>query len=616
MSGRPNSHGMVPAGAGKGGRIAARFPVYQIDFTAVASGKYIATSKRRIRWRFGFSNKEALEKGETGTACRGEEHDITCVWSVTSGKRLILADGREVHYSNNRSSLFDFSWTMRGNHVLKVVMHAAPALSGTPGFRQYDLLVDGLSFFNMPKVYELGIRGSIPSHAPVPGVINRQERPPPIRSATYDLNKGEYVKGPSTKEQEDADLQAAIKASLEESKAHLDQRKPGPAPAPPAAAPAPAAQAARALPERGALYKDSSEFRLVSKEAQDNESDLLDLLGDWSGQENPADATPAAPAPQASYGADIFAQPPAAPSPYGAAPGYSQPTAAAAPYGAAPGYAQQSPSGMAPSTFGHAPDDPFAPKPVQDVAPVQNSFDQMSLSIMSAYGANAPSPAGAPPAAPGQSPTDAPAGEPPIEETTTAPQPQSMANPFDFGESNDPKTPMDATLSKLVNFDNINAPVEAPTKLTMNSNPLAENEAKTESVKGKVKSKGIPPPAANWAGPQPSLAEMRTLKPQASPKAPKSVMKQPQAMVVAGQQNGNYGGYAAAQQGYGQPGAQQGQYGYQQQVPSMQQGYQQGYQQQPQQGYQQGYQQQPQQGYQYQQQQQQQGYPPNQQYRY
>jgi hypothetical protein len=102
--------------------------------------------------RFGFSNKEALENGETGTSCRGEEHDVTIVWSVTSGKRLILADGREVHYSTNRASLLEYSWTMRGNHVLKVIAHAAPQLSATPGFRQYDLHIDGQSFFNMPKV--------------------------------------------------------------------------------------------------------------------------------------------------------------------------------------------------------------------------------------------------------------------------------------------------------------------------------------------------------------------------------------------------------------------------------------------------------------------------------
>ena len=77
---------------------------------------------------------------------------MTIVWSVTSGKRLILADGQEVHYSTNRSSVLEYSWSMRGNHVLKVIAHAAPAVSPTPGFRQYDLYIDGQSFFNMPKV--------------------------------------------------------------------------------------------------------------------------------------------------------------------------------------------------------------------------------------------------------------------------------------------------------------------------------------------------------------------------------------------------------------------------------------------------------------------------------
>ena len=70
--------------------------------------------------RFGFANPEALANGLTGTACRGEEHDVTLVWSVASGKRLVLADGHEVHYSVSRSGILDFSWTMRGNHVLKI----------------------------------------------------------------------------------------------------------------------------------------------------------------------------------------------------------------------------------------------------------------------------------------------------------------------------------------------------------------------------------------------------------------------------------------------------------------------------------------------------------------
>ncbi len=110
--------------------------------------------------RFGFPNSAALDAGETGIACRGEEHDVTIVWSIASGKRMILADGHEVHYSTNRGGEIDFSWTMKGNHILKVTAHAAPPLTATPGFRQYDLHIDGQSFFTMVSecsVYILSI---------------------------------------------------------------------------------------------------------------------------------------------------------------------------------------------------------------------------------------------------------------------------------------------------------------------------------------------------------------------------------------------------------------------------------------------------------------------------
>jgi hypothetical protein len=114
---------------------------------------------------------EAIEAGQTGTACRGEEHDVTLVWSLTSGKRLILADGQEVHFSHNRGNLFEFSWTMRGNNVLKVVAHASAPMSPTPGFRQYDFYVNGLSFFAFPKVFRLGLqpddtRGAVSPSSP------------------------------------------------------------------------------------------------------------------------------------------------------------------------------------------------------------------------------------------------------------------------------------------------------------------------------------------------------------------------------------------------------------------------------------------------------------------
>ena len=135
-------------------------PVYQIDCQIAASGKRVSATKRRVRFRFGFSNREAVAKGCTGTDCRGEEHEINLVWSLTSGKRTVTADGQEVHFSaGRRDTKFETSWSMAGGHIMKLVAYAAQPLFPQPGviFRQYDLQIDGLSFFEIPRIYELGV---------------------------------------------------------------------------------------------------------------------------------------------------------------------------------------------------------------------------------------------------------------------------------------------------------------------------------------------------------------------------------------------------------------------------------------------------------------------------
>lgn len=137
-------------------------PVYQVDWTNQASGKVIAASKRRLRFRFGFSDADAVKAGCTGPACRGEEHDVVLVWSLTSGKRLVTADDKEIHFSlgNVTDSMFETSWTMAGGHAIKIVAYAIPPLFYTPGYRQFDLLIDGCSFFDMPRIFELGIKNN------------------------------------------------------------------------------------------------------------------------------------------------------------------------------------------------------------------------------------------------------------------------------------------------------------------------------------------------------------------------------------------------------------------------------------------------------------------------
>ena len=49
-----------PAGADSAKYDPAKNPVYQIDLTTASTGKFVAQTKRRVRWRFGFSSAAAL----------------------------------------------------------------------------------------------------------------------------------------------------------------------------------------------------------------------------------------------------------------------------------------------------------------------------------------------------------------------------------------------------------------------------------------------------------------------------------------------------------------------------------------------------------------------------
>jgi len=119
---------------------------YQIDFTVKSSGKRISLTKRRVQWRFGFVNRLAKKKGKASIDCRGEEHEITLIWSASSGKRTILFDGEEIHNSKGRNKM-EYSWGWRSCHTFKVVAHG-PTVSPKSGVRRFDLYLDGRSYFD------------------------------------------------------------------------------------------------------------------------------------------------------------------------------------------------------------------------------------------------------------------------------------------------------------------------------------------------------------------------------------------------------------------------------------------------------------------------------------
>eukprot|EP00559_Dactyliosolen_fragilissimus_P001658 CAMPEP_0184859986 /NCGR_PEP_ID=MMETSP0580-20130426/4950_1 /TAXON_ID=1118495 /ORGANISM="Dactyliosolen fragilissimus" /LENGTH=441 /DNA_ID=CAMNT_0027356909 /DNA_START=304 /DNA_END=1629 /DNA_ORIENTATION=+ len=149
--------------------------IYQISCSVSSSGRKVAATKRRIRWRFGFINEEAIRNGCSGVDCRGSEHEVTLVWSLASGKRIVLQDGDEVHYSVGRriESKFESTWVMKGENILKIVAHAGLPLRNKENWKQYDLIFNGQSFSDLLHVYQLGLGSPYGSVN-----VNRNNSPP------------------------------------------------------------------------------------------------------------------------------------------------------------------------------------------------------------------------------------------------------------------------------------------------------------------------------------------------------------------------------------------------------------------------------------------------------
>lgn len=136
-----------------------RKSAYQVSYSNKAIGKRFAASKRCIRWIFGFSDAAALSHSNAGPDGREEVHEIVMIWSVTSGKCRITCDNKMVYESVGKKCdrKFGTSWNLQGtDHIIEV-----PAFSSVGADsinKKYDLLLDGISFFDMPRINELGLR--------------------------------------------------------------------------------------------------------------------------------------------------------------------------------------------------------------------------------------------------------------------------------------------------------------------------------------------------------------------------------------------------------------------------------------------------------------------------
>mmetsp|Transcript_25413 Transcript_25413/g.50991 ORF Transcript_25413/g.50991 Transcript_25413/m.50991 type:complete len:523 (+) Transcript_25413:204-1772(+) len=179
------------------------FPVpYQVDFTAESKGRHLDSTKRKITWKFGFAHPPAIfphlfDKDENyigengnpstddtphkkGTECRGREHEIILVWSILTNKAHIYVNSQEIFRLDsphedyiNLNPFFSGSFRRgfnlpnakyNGKHRIDIRCYARTPMGAKNmivddaggKFRQYELTIDGLSFFSMPAMYELG----------------------------------------------------------------------------------------------------------------------------------------------------------------------------------------------------------------------------------------------------------------------------------------------------------------------------------------------------------------------------------------------------------------------------------------------------------------------------
>ena len=109
------------------------YPI-QIYFEAVDVGKSLAGTKKRIKWRFGWTESP-------------EEQEVELVHSLVSGKKTVIEDGQEIHSATSvTSTTFSHAWHSHGLYVFRVEV-----ISSIMEDAQYMLTIDGVLFQNWQR---------------------------------------------------------------------------------------------------------------------------------------------------------------------------------------------------------------------------------------------------------------------------------------------------------------------------------------------------------------------------------------------------------------------------------------------------------------------------------
>jgi hypothetical protein len=141
------------------------FVPYQVDYSVQNAAKTLGFSKKRVTFKFGFANGTAIGQGLTGPQCRGSEHEIVFIWSLASGKRQLLCDNKDVHFSESGQNGWtnDRAWqhifTLRDSHTnqsYRIHFMSQPQVKEVQNSYPFDLKIGGMSYFQFNQIYRLG----------------------------------------------------------------------------------------------------------------------------------------------------------------------------------------------------------------------------------------------------------------------------------------------------------------------------------------------------------------------------------------------------------------------------------------------------------------------------
>ena len=125
-------------------------------------------SHRTVRFCFGVVNNNCSESnsGDTKTGSRppsrsvgeDEEHELVLSWSVRTGKRIISYD-RIILYSITLKGFGVCDHTVLtpdGKFSLRMLSCTEPPLGASPNFETSELLINGVSYFDLPRMGRTG----------------------------------------------------------------------------------------------------------------------------------------------------------------------------------------------------------------------------------------------------------------------------------------------------------------------------------------------------------------------------------------------------------------------------------------------------------------------------